>query len=405
MARLRAAWAWLLALVGGRIWLLAVVAGALFVVAAASVIWRDDIRRTLLDPKVPFQTYTPPAAPDFAQAGAWALRPKVPATWTSTDPASDVFFVHPTTYDGGHDWNGPIGDARANRFLTNVMLPNYAGPFVRVGRLFAPHYRQASLYSMLTLRDDAREARRFAYADVQAAWRYYLAHYNRGRPVILVGVEQGGVLAARLLAEEIAPHAEIVRNLAGVYLIETAVPAAAYESPAAVPACQGRSQARCVVAWAMAVEGDNDRADDIRSRSVGFDAAGQLVNLRGPALCVNPLTGAMGDARAPQRLNMGAANATGLEWGARPAFLQRQVWAQCMNGVLEVGKPRSPSLRATGSWSDRLKAPGHNLFYADIEADATARVKALLGQPDFAMPIAPIGGVVDIRDAPIHRIN
>ena len=405
MARLEAVWDRLLGLVGGRVWLLFLLAGALLLVVTASVVWRDDIRRTLLDPKVPFQTYTPPPAPRYDQAAAWALRPRSPTTWTSTDPTSDVFFVHPTTYDGGKNWNGPIDDARANRSLTEVMLPNYAGPFVRVGRLFAPRYRQASLYSMLTLRDDAREARRFAYGDVQAAWRHYLQHYNRGRPVILVGVEQGGVLAARLLAEEIAPRADVLRNLVGVYLIETAAPRGAYGPSAPVPACQGRSQARCVAAWAMAIEGDGDRAAEIRNRSVAFDATGQLVNVAGPALCINPLTGGQGEARAPQKLSLGAANATGLEWGARPAFLQRQVWAQCENGVLVVGKPRSPSLRPTGSWSDRLKAPGHNLFYADIEADAQARVKALLGQPDFTMPIAPIGGVVDVRDAPIHRID
>ena len=184
MARLEAVWDRLLGLVGGRVWLLFLLAGALLLVVTASVVWRDDIRRTLLDPKVPFQTYTPPPAPRYDQTTAWALRPRSPTTWTSTDPTSDVFFVHPTTYDGGKNWNGPIDDARANRSLTEVMLPNYAGPFVRVGRLFAPRYRQASLYSMLTLRDDAREARRFAYGDVQAAWRHYLQHYNRGRPVI-----------------------------------------------------------------------------------------------------------------------------------------------------------------------------------------------------------------------------
>lgn len=405
MARLRAAWVRLLALFGGRVWLLGLVAGAVFLIVSAVVIWRDDILRTLLDPKVPFQTYTPPPAPDYQQASAWALRPKSPTVWTSTDPSSDIFFVHPTTYDGGEDWNGPIDDVRANRSLNTVMLPNYAGPFARVGRIFAPRYRQASLYSMLTLRDDARDARRFAYGDIQAAWRQYLAQYNRGRPVILVGVEQGGVLAARLLAEEIAPRADVVRNLAGVYLIETAVPRADYGPQATIPACQGRTQARCVVAWAMAIEGDGDRANAIRNRSLAFDNTGQLVNVAPPALCTNPLTGGVGAERAPQRLSLGAANATGLEWGARPAFLQRQIWAQCENGVLLAGKPRSPSLRQTGSWSDRLKAPGHNLFYADIEADAQARVAALLGQPDFSMPIAPIGGVIDVRNAPIHRID
>ena len=58
------------------------------------------------------------------------------------------------------------------------MAPNYVGPFVSVGRVFAPRYRQASLYSLTTLREDAREARQFAYVDVSQAFRHYLANDN-----------------------------------------------------------------------------------------------------------------------------------------------------------------------------------------------------------------------------------
>ena len=43
----------------------------------------------------------------------------------------------------------------------------------------------------MTLRDDAKEARRFAYGDVAAAFRQYLTAYNQGRPFVVVGVEQG----------------------------------------------------------------------------------------------------------------------------------------------------------------------------------------------------------------------
>jgi hypothetical protein len=82
------------------------------------------------------------------------------------------------------------------------------------------------------------------------------------------------------------------------------------------------------------------------------------------------------DKPAPARLHQGAANATGLEWGARPAFLARQVAARCEGGVLHVTRPKSSSLRQTGSWADRRKAPGFNLFYADLETDAKARLAA-----------------------------
>ena len=51
--------------------------------------------------------------------------------------------------------------------------------------------------------------------------------------------------------------------------------------------------------------------------------------------------------------------------------------ARCVDGVLHVSRPRSPSLRLSGSWADRQKAPDYSLFYADLQADAKAREAAL----------------------------
>ncbi|PHY13018.1 hypothetical protein CSW58_08575 [Caulobacter sp. B11] len=357
--------------------------------AAACFYWRYDILRTTLDPKIPFQAYRPPAAPDYGRDEAWALLPRDPAARPPADRPVDVFFVHPTSFDGGRDWNAPIDQVRAARDLSRVMLPNYAGPFARVGRIFAPRYRQASLYTFLTLRDDARDARRFAYGDVRDAFRLYVSRYSQDRPLVLVGVEQGGTLLSRLVTEEVATHPELLARLAGVYLIETVVPAADYGPGALVPACERRDQAGCVVAYASLQDGDFPKAQELINRSLVWDEAEQLVELQGRApLCVNPLTGGLGTERVPARLNLGAANATGLEWGSRPAFLKRQVWAQCDGGLLHTGRSKSTSLRPTGSWTDRRKVPGYNLFFADIEADARTRVSTLLGRPAYGAPKA-----------------
>lgn len=355
----------------------------LLVVGTAAFVWRDDILRTRLDPKEPFQTYDPPAAPDYAVKTAWALLPANPVGPVASDPAADIFFVGPTTYDGGRHWNAPIDDAKADRLFKQVMAPNYAGPFVRVGRIFAPRYRQASLYTLMTLRDDAREARRFAYSDVVAAFRHYVEHYNQDRPFVIVGVEQGGSLAARLLAEEVATRPELKARIAAAYLMQTAVPA---NSPP-IPACIAPGQAGCLAAWVSVFEGEPERAQAVLDRSLVWDEHGQLVNLQGRVpLCFNPLLGAASNAEAPARLSLGAANATGLEWGARPAFLTRQISARCERGVLRVSRPKSNSLKPSGSWTDRRKAAAYNLFYADLEADAKARVAALQAQQAAATP-------------------
>jgi hypothetical protein len=99
-----------------------------------------------------------------------------------------------------------------------------------------------------------------------------------------------------------------------------------------------------------------------------------------------PAAGRSHEIRAPARLNLGAVNATGLEWGSRPALLKRQVWAQCENGLLHTGRPKSTSLRDSGSWTDRRKVDGFNLFWADIEADALARVTALKARAVATVP-------------------
>jgi hypothetical protein len=356
-----------------RRWLLGslVVLIALFVLAYD--IFRGDLIRWSLDPKTPYQTYRPPPAPDFAQKKAWYLLPDHPQSPAVGDPPADVFFVAPTTFEGGKQWNDRIDDPRAERVFRRVMAPNYAGPFYRVGRIFAPRYRQAGFYSLMTLRDDAKDARRFAYGDVAAAFREWRDHYGGTRPFLIVGVEQGGTLAERLVAEEVAPDPALRARLAGAYLIETMAPAT---HPPLEP-CRQRDQAGCIAAWASVPAVEIDRGRILLDRALVWDASDELANLQGPALCFNPILGATTEESAPTRMHAGAANATGLEWGVRPAFLARQVSAQCEGGVLRVTSPKSASLKPSGSWIEQRMAPDFNLFYADLEADARARVGAL----------------------------
>lgn len=372
----------------------------LVLLVSAAFIWRGAILRSWLDPKSPFQTYVPPKAPDYANRSAWALLPADPAHWTSADPPADVFFIHPTSFDGGRNWNGPIRDTRSNRFLTSVLLPNYAGPYVRVGRLFAPRYRQASLFSQLVMREDAREARAFAYGDVRRAFDYYMDRYNDGRPLVIAGVEQGATLADRLAREEIAARPGLIKQIAAVYLVDTVALASDFAPSSPLPACQRRGEPRCVVGWTQSWEWDEADVRQTFTRSLVWGPDGKLHDVRGrPILCVNPLLGYQSDALAPARLNLGAADAEDVDWGTRPAFLSRQVAARCQDGILRVSRPSSPFLKDAGGFTERLKEPGYNLFYADTEADALARVAALMAAPDAPHPAPPAAAPQPMRSA------
>ena len=339
-----------------------------FLIVAAIAVWRGDILKAGLDPQIPFQTYDPPPAPDYRSDDAWAMREVRAPT---SGPAA-IFFLHSTTFDGGANWNGPIGEVRADAYLGRVVIPNYAGPFSRAGAISLPHYRQASLYTRLTLRDDARDARAFAYGDALAAFNLWLEAHPDG-PLVLAGVEQGGELIDRLVRERVAEDASLRSRLVAVYLIDVIV--AADNLAPTVPACATATSIGCVVGWSQVGDQNEGAANRRLRRALVWDDTGRLVDLASrAALCVNPVSGATGDAALPARLHRGAANATGLEWGVRPAFIDRAVATRCRGGILRHTELTTESFKAVGNWTDRRKAKPYNLFYADIEADVERRL-------------------------------
>ncbi len=379
---------------------------AVLAALSCAYVWRGEIWRTMLDPKQPYPTYRPPAAPDYATPSAWLLRPAEPARVAAGEPSADVFFIHPTAYAGGREWNAPIHDRKAEALLQQVVLPNYAGPFQRVGRVFAPRYRAASLFAYLTLRDDARDARRFAYGDVRRAFDAMLAQDAADRPILIAGVGQGGALALRLLQERVLRDPAVLKRIAGVYLMDTIVAADAVPASGPLAACRVRTQAACTVAWASVPADDPERGRRRLARALTWTPDGRLTDLGGrPTLCVNPLTGGTDQPVAEAKAGRGAANATGLEWGARPAFLAHEVSAACRTGLLHVSVPLAPSLQTTGGLFGRRRLAPFNLFYADVEADALARVEAWSGKGPPGPAAPPITTSLSVGRTAVHRID
>ena len=98
---------------------------------------------------------------------------------------ADVFFVHPTGYLKAASWNGPIDDPDAVQAVSLVMK-YLASSFNAGARVYAPRYRQATLYAFLDYETlSGVRALELAYSDVARAFDQYIAEYNQGRPFML----------------------------------------------------------------------------------------------------------------------------------------------------------------------------------------------------------------------------
>lgn len=149
-------------------------------------------------------------AADYSLAQNWAALPqqippglKAKIADTSLHAIADIFYVYPTLNTSKTDlrWNVPLEDAPQRSKVLETALPFQGSAFAEAGRFYCPFYRSAHLRSYYVEDPKGKEALALAYADVRAAFLYYMEHYNHGRPIILAGHSQGSTHCGLLLQE------------------------------------------------------------------------------------------------------------------------------------------------------------------------------------------------------------
>lgn len=391
--------------------LLASAGGFVILLLVASVVLRDQIYQSFLDPGIPFQTYERPDAPDYESADAWAARPEtVPGHDVALDampPA--VFFIHNTTYDGGAHWNAPFDRPQEAEEIERIVLPNWAAPLmVGDAQLYVPHYRQASLYSFMNNREDSISARLLAYGDVQAAFDAFLARANPEQSIILVGLDQGALHGLGLLLTRFSQDDALRARLVAAYLLEAPVPMDLFETGLAnLAPCSNAEDVRCVVAFSAARPEERERIFALTERSMSWTDVGDLRFVSDRSLlCTNPLSWTTNGDYAPDRLHRGGAAAEGLELGDTPSAMANQTGAQCQNGVLMVDQPRANALRRAGRLAEDRRAPDFNLFYMDLAYNAATRVENLIEiRVEEARWAPPLEGLEEVEVAPLVPID
>ncbi len=362
---------------------------------------QDNLFRFFLDPRIPYQTYVAPPAPDYTDSAAWAR----PPTHATEKHMAQVFVVTPTVYWGGKDWNTPMDAPKPHDRLLRIAIPNWAGPLRTAGAVTIPYYRSASLYSFLTTRKDARDARRLAYLDILHAFDQFIKETDSTEPIILVGVEQGGLHVLGLLQDRFDdPY--LRERLAAAYIIDFAVPLDLFDGALkGLRPCRDSEDSRCIVTYGAFQARHRAEIKRFHERTMVWDERGRLRSTQGRMLaCVNPVLGGANADFAPRRLHRGGANATGLEWGATPAPLPEQTSTQCEDGILLIDRPKSRHLMPKKGLGRHFKPKTYNLFYVDLARDAQIRIKNLRQRFDHEGRLAPpLNTVIELNDSPIKK--
>lgn len=314
-------------------------------------------------PKGHFTLDEAPTPPNYSRAACWAALPftvdnadRAPGELKDNqkEAAVDVFFLHPTTYTGKrgqNGWNAPVYDRQLNQRTDESTILYQASIFNGAGRVFAPRYRQAHLFSYFTENQQfsAQQAFELAYQDVKAAFDYYLRNYNNGRPIIIAAHSQGTTHAKRLLREYF-DGTSLQRQLVAAYLVGIPVEENYFRF---IKVCGGPEETGCFCSWRTWRRGAHPR---------GYRADNEIA-------VTNPLIWTTTDAYAARAQNEGAV-VFNFE-----KIIPRAADARVHDGLLWTGRPRFP-----GSFLLLLKKNYHigdyNLFYVNVRQNAIDRVNA-----------------------------
>ena len=129
-------------------------------------------------------------------------------------PAIDCFYVYPTVS------GQPTIDANLNIDPEERSIALYqAARYSQYCNVYAPMYRQLTLVGIGGTKKITGAEVALPLADVRAAFRDYLAHYNHGRGFVLIGHSQGSFVLRSLISRDVDPKPAVRKELVSAILL------------------------------------------------------------------------------------------------------------------------------------------------------------------------------------------
>ncbi|MEY2829795.1 MAG: hypothetical protein RIQ33_1653 [Bacteroidota bacterium] len=333
----------------------------LFVFAWLIIVLPTQAKFKLIAIHQKFDSTPKPPTPDYSFNKNWAA---LPSKWDECDKTpkglsdeqavakADVFWIHPTTYtqqpDHLYSWNADVQNEKLNQRTDKSTMLFQASVFNAAGKIYAPRYRQAHIYSFFVAdKSEKWKALQFAYQDIKIAFEYYLKNYNNGRPIIIAGHSQGSLHAYWLLRDYFA-NKPLMKQLVAAYIVGMPIPK---DSLSFIQPCYDSSQTNCYVSWCTFQKGF-------------FPITYSEYK---DATCINPITWIADESYASRKLNKGSVLFNFNK------ILKYKVDALNKNGLLWIHKPRLAAALLIRSKNYHIG--DYNLFYINIRQNAKHRVE------------------------------
>ncbi len=197
---------------------------------------------------VPDPCETARAATVVQATGARSL---LPAQTSALASRFDCFYVYPTaSREGSYNSNLVVQTPEVDAAIAQ------ASRFTQVCKVYAPMYREVTWHGIEEWFADpsvGATAGRVAYQSILAGFEDYLTHYNRGRPLILIGHSQGSAMLILLMEHLVDDNAALRSRLVLAIIpggnVQVPTGALVGGSFSHIRLCSTTGQAGCVIAY------------------------------------------------------------------------------------------------------------------------------------------------------------
>ena len=156
-----------------------------------------------------------PGNPCTASLDSTAIGPDGAKTVTkvapAADPKIDCFYVYPTV----SQQTTPNANLDIDPAEVGVVVAQ-AARYSQVCHVYAPIYRQVPIAGLATRNAKAGP---IAFQRLLSAWKDYLARYNDGRGIVLIGHSQGAFILRQLISKYIEPDASVRTRIVSAILL------------------------------------------------------------------------------------------------------------------------------------------------------------------------------------------